>query len=119
MSNELISKNMNSVIEIKLDKAIQNFLERRNYEYFNVENMDIEKNKNIQFIKISHISYDRTKDEGDIHLIDFQQILSAISSYSGKFIYKIESTKNGVNLYLGTTCGDFLQDTFEGIYSGR
>ena len=44
------------------------------------QDMDIKENKDIDFIKINHISYDRSKDETDINLIDFQQILSAISS---------------------------------------
>lgn len=107
-----------NVLEIKLDKTIQNFLERRSYEYFDVETMDIEENSDVKFIKIYHMSYDRSKDESDLHLIDFQQILSAISSYSGKIVYRIESTKDGVSLYLGTTNSQFLKDTVEGIYSG-
>lgn len=109
-----------SIQEIKLDKAIQNFLERNSYENYDVRRVDIEENIDIDFIKINHISYDRSKDETDINLIDFQQILSAVSSKSQKFIYVIESSENGIDLYLGTQkdSKDFLDDTFNGIYSG-
>jgi len=110
------------VQEIKLDKAIQNFLERREYEHYDIQKLDIETNENIDFIKISHISYDRNKSDSDLNLIDFQQLLSAISSKTRKFIYLIESSKDGISLYLGTkkeeSDNTFLKDTFEGIYSG-
>ena len=117
-----VYNNMLNVQEIKLDKAIQNFLERNLYETYNIstQNIDIEENKDIDFIKINHISYDRSKDETDINLIDFQQILSAISSKTKKFIYVIESSENGIDLYLGTSKNskEFLNNTFSGIYSG-
>ena len=117
-----VYNNMLNVQEIKLDKAIQNFLERNSYENYNIatQDMDIEENKDIDFIKINHISYDRSKDETDINLIDFQQILSAISSKTKKFIYVIESSENGIDLYLGTSKNskEFLNNTFSGIYSG-
>ncbi len=116
--SQRISKQNLDILEIKLDRAIQNFLERRNYEIFDVEKIVIENNSDLEFIKISHIFYDRSKEDSDLHLIDFQQILSAISSYSGKFIYKIEGTLEGIDLYIGSTDGKFLKDTFEGIYSG-
>lgn len=108
------------VTEIKFDKTIQNFLERNFYETYDVKQLEQEENKNIDFIKINHISYDRNKDETDINLIDFEQILSAISSKSGKFIYIIESSQNGVDFYLGTQkeSKEFLNDTFQGVYSG-
>jgi len=111
---------MTQLTNIKLDKVIQNFLERNYYETYNVEKLDIEANNEIDFIKINHISYDRNKDETDINLIDFQQILSAISSKTKRFVYVIESSEDGVNLYLGTLkdSRDFLDDTFNGIYSG-
>ena len=113
---------MLNVQEIKLDKAIQNFLERNLYETYNIstQSIDIEENKDIDFIKINHISYDRSKDETDINLIDFQQILSAISSKTKKFIYVIESCETGIDLYLGTLkdSKEFLDNTFSGIYSG-
>ena len=108
--------------EVKLDKAIQNFLERNNYEQYNIEKIDIETNEDIDFVKISHISYDRNKSDTDLNLIDFQQLLSAIASKSSKFVYLIESSPIGIDLYLGTVkeqdSGSFLKDTFEGIYSG-
>lgn len=117
-----VYNNMLNVQEIKLDKAIQNFLERNLYETYNIstQSIDIEENKDIDFIKINHISYDRSKDETDINLIDFQQILSAISSKTKKFIYVIESSENGIDLYLGTSKNskEFLDNTFSGIYSG-
>lgn len=117
-----VYNNMLNVQEIKLDKAIQNFLERNLYETYNIstQSIDIEENKDIDFIKINHISYDRSKDETDINLIDFQQILSAISSKTKKFIYVIESSENGIDLYLGTSKNskEFLNNTFSGIYSG-
>lgn len=108
--------------EIKLDNVIQNFLERKNYETYNVEKVEFEINENIEFIKISHISYDRNKSETDLEIIDFQQLLSALSSKTGKFVYMIESTKEGIDLFLGTEKktenSNFLKNTFEGIYSG-
>jgi DNA helicase HerA-like ATPase len=109
-----------SIQEIKLDKAIQSFLERNSYENYDIKRVDIEENIDIDFIKINHISYDRSKDETDINLIDFQQILSAISSKTKRFVYVIESSENGIDLYLGTQkdSKDFLDDTFNGIYSG-
>ena len=128
-----VYNNMLNVQEIKLDKAIQNFLERNLYETYNIstQNIDIEENKDIDFIKINHISYDRSKDETDINLIDFQQILSAISSKTKKFVYVIESSESGIDLYLGTLKNlkknseedskdsiRFLNNTFNGIYSG-
>ncbi len=110
------------VQEAKLDKAIQNFLERRSFENYDIQKVDIETNDNIEFVKISHISYDRNKTETDLNLIDFEQLLSAIASKSQKFVYMIESSSEGIDLYLGTVkelnSGTFLKDTFEGIYPG-
>lgn len=108
------------VFEIELDKAIQNFLERRDFENYDIQKVDIETNEDIDFIKISHISYDRSKSNTDLNLIDFEQLLSAIASKSKKFVYMIESSSNGIDLYLGTISQDidFLKDTFNGIYSG-
>lgn len=106
--------------EIKLDKAINNFLERVGYENCEFENLKLKYSSELSFIKISHITYARDKSQTDINLIDFEQILNAISSKTGKFIYVIESSKNGVNLYLGThkDSVNFLNATFNGIYSG-
>lgn len=110
------------VQEIKLDKAIQKFLERQNYEHYDIQKVDIETNEDIEFIKISHISYDRNQSQADLNLIDFQQLLSAVASKSKKFVYMIESSSDGIDLYIGTTKeannNTFLKDTFEGIYSG-
>lgn len=108
-------------VEIKLDEAIRNILERRDFETYNVKKADIQNSDDIHFIKINHISYDREKDSTDINLIDFQQILSSLSSKTQKFVYMIESDENGINLYIGTTKDEnntFLKDTFDGIYSG-
>ena len=118
---ELVTyNNTDTVTEIKFNKAIQNFLERNFYELYDVKELEQEENKNIDFIEINHISYDRNKDETDINLVDFEQILSAVSSKSGKFVYIIESSHNGVDFYLGTTkeSKEFLNDTFQGVYSG-
>ncbi|MFW2566117.1 ATP-binding protein [Aliarcobacter butzleri] len=118
---ELVTyNNLDPVTEIKFDKTIQNFLERNFYELYDVNQLEQEENKNIDFVKINHISYDRNKDETDINLVDFEQILSAISSKSGKFVYIIESSQNGVDFYLGTQkeSKEFLNDTFQGVYSG-
>jgi len=113
---------IDNLVEIKLNKAIQNFLERRSYEQYNIKKVEIENNEDIDFVKISHISYDRNKSDTDLNLIDFQQLLSAISSKSKKFVYLIESCAYSIDLYLGTVKefngGTFLKDTFEGIYSG-
>lgn len=108
------------VREIKLDKAIQNFLERNCYETYDAQKMDVEENIDIDFIKINHISYDRSKEETDISLIDFQQILSAISSKTQKIVYVVEGDESGISLYLGTQkdSRDFLGNSFSGVYSG-
>lgn len=117
-----VYNNMSNVQEIKLDKTIQNFLERNFYETYNIStaNIEIEENIDIDFIKINHISYDRSKDETDINLIDFQQILSSIASKTKKFVYLIESGEEGIDLYLGTVkdSKEFLDNTFSGVYSG-
>lgn len=122
MSDELKPYSKNETFtEIKLDKAIQNFLERDGYESFDVQNLEIEQNEDLEFINVAHISYDRSKDNTDMNLIDFQQLLSALASKTKKFIYMIENCENGVNLFIGTLKLDgssFLKDTFEGIYSG-
>jgi len=123
MSLTTYSENDN-ITEVKLDKVIQKFLERNSYEMYDIQKVDIETNtnENIEFVKISHISYDRNKSDTDLNLVDFQQLLSAISSKSKKFVYIIESCPNGIDLYLGTIkeqdSKNFLKDTFEGIYSG-
>lgn len=123
MERELKTYTNNLTIEeIKLDKIIQHFLERKNYENYNIEKVEIENNEDVDFIKISHISYDRNKSETDINLIDFQQLLSAISSKTKKIVYMIESCIEGIDLYIGTSKefdnDNFLKNTFEGIYSG-
>jgi len=123
MEQKLQTYNNNlQVQEIKLDKTIQKFLERQNYEHYNIQKVDIETNEDIDFIKISHISYDRNQSQADLNLIDFQQLLSAVASKSKKFVYMIESSSDGIDLYIGTTKeannNTFLKDTFEGIYSG-
>lgn len=108
-------------VEIKLDEAIRNILERREFETYDVKKVDIQNSDKMHFIKISHISYDREKDSTDINLVDFQQILSSLSSKTQKFVYMIESGEDGISLYLGTTKDEnntFLKDTFNGIYSG-
>ena len=107
---------------VKLDKSIQNFLERANYEVSNVAQLEIEASEKIGFIKVLHISYDRSKTETDLNLIDFQQLLGAIASKSKKLVYVVDGSPDGVSLYIGTADQDenvnFLKDTFEGIYSG-
>lgn len=111
-----------NIEEIKLDKAIQNFLERKWYENYDANKTEIENSQDVDFIKISHISYDRGKATSDLILVDFQQLLSAIASKSKKMVYLIQSTSVGIDLYLGTPRenenGSFLKNTFEGIYSG-
>lgn len=86
-----------------------------------------DENDTIEFVRISHIAYDREKDASDINLLDFQQLLSAMASKSGKFVYMLESDTNGISLYFGTsknpndtenTNAKFLQETFRGIYGG-
>lgn len=110
------------------DTSISSFLERRNYEYFALEDMlPPENDETIEFVRISHIAYDREKDASDINLLDFQQLLSAMASKSGKFVYMLESDTSGISLYFGTsknpndtenTNAEFLSQTFRGIYGG-
>lgn len=89
--------------------------------------MQKENDEIIEFIRISHIAYDREKDASDINLLDFQQLLSAMASKSGKFVYMLESDENGISLYFGTSKNpndtknsnaEFLSQTFCGIYGG-
>jgi len=105
-----------NITEISLTETIRDLLERRNYENVPKEYTK-EIPQNFEFIKITSITYDREKKETDIQLIDFQQLLSAISSFNGKFAYVIESDENDVSLYLGGE-QKFLKDSFEGIYGG-
>ena len=120
MNKDILYKSTDLIQEIKLDKAVKNFLERRDYEFYNVSKLEQETNEDIEFVKVSHISYDRNKSETDLNLIDFQQILNAISSKAKKFVYMIESSEDGIDLYIGTQKESisFLQSNFEGIYSG-
>jgi len=113
MKNDLITNN----IEISLNEIIKDSLERKNYEQLPTQYTYQKFNEDLEFIKIISLTYDREKKDTDIQLIDFQQFLSAISYFNGKFAYILESDENGVSLYLG---GDkkFLKDTFEGIYGG-
>ena len=129
-------------MEVKFDKALQSFLERRGHERFDITKMEADmldgSTDNIDsfdFIHISRINYDRQKDISDRNLIDFQQILSAAASRGGRFAYLIDSDINGVNLYLGMSKdysvgkesllvskkqadSTLLSDTFKGIYPG-
>ncbi len=89
----------------KLDMHIQSFLERREYEQFDIAHMEEEKSDAIEFVKISHIAYDRARESNDTNLVDFEQLLSAIASKSGKIIYMVDSNKDGIALYLGTSGG--------------
>ncbi|CAA6824159.1 MAG: Unknown protein [uncultured Sulfurovum sp.] len=118
MTKKIEKCNNISYTDIKLDIAIQNFLERRDYERYDIQKIDIENNEKINFVKISHISYDREKSNNDLNLIDFQQLLSSVASKSQKFVYMIEGSKQGISLYLGSRDSSFLKETFEGIYSG-
>jgi DNA helicase HerA-like ATPase len=102
--------------EISLTQTIRDLLERRNYENVPIEYTK-ETPQTFDFVKITSITYDREKKETDIQLIDFQQLLSAVSSFNGKFAYVIESDENGISLYLGGE-QQFLKDNFEGIYGG-
>ncbi|WP_026944291.1 ATP-binding protein [Helicobacter rodentium] len=89
--------------------------------------MQQENDETIEFVRISHIAYDREKDASNINLLDFQQLLSAMASKSGKFVYMLESDTSGISLYFGTsknpndtenTNAEFLRQTFCGIYGG-
>lgn len=113
-------ENVLSTVQVRLDKSISSFLERQGYENYSLDKFETENPQQLGFVKISNITYDRKKDETDINLIDFEQILSAVSSKTSKFAYIIDGDKNGVSLYIGTAKDsvDFLNDTFNGIYSG-
>lgn len=118
--NAMEMENLLSTVQVRLDKSISAFLERQGYENYSLDKFETENPQELGFIKISNITYDRKKDETDINLIDFEQILSAVSSKTSKFAYIIDGDKNGVSLYIGTAKDsvDFLNDTFNGIYSG-
>ena len=80
--------------------------------------------KAIDFIRISHIAYDRTQELNDTLLLDFQQLLSLVyssASNADNFVYILENDPNkGCNLYLGSSNLDAisLQKAFKGIYAG-
>ena len=118
--NAIDMENILSTVQVRLDKSISSFLERQEYENYSLDKFETENPQQLGFIKISNITYDRKKDETNINLIDFEQILSAVSSKTSKFAYIIDGDKNGVSLYIGTAKDsvDFLNDTFNGIYSG-
>ena len=118
--NAMDMENALSTVQVRLDKSISSFLERQGYENYSLDKFETENPQQLGFVKISNITYDRKKDETDINLIDFEQILSAVSSKTSKFAYIIDGDKNGVSLYIGTAKDsvDFLNDTFNGIYSG-
>ena len=118
--NAMDMGNVLSTVQVRLDKSISSFLERQGYENYSLDKFETESPQELGFIKILNITYDRKKDETDINLIDFEQILSAVSSKTSKFAYIIDGDKNGVSLYIGTAKDsvDFLNDTFNGIYSG-
>lgn len=118
--NAMDTESVLSTVQVRLDKSISAFLERQEYENYSLDKFETENPQELGFIKISNITYDRKKDETDINLIDFEQILSAVSSKTSKFAYIIDGDKNGVSLYIGTAKDsvDFLNDTFNGIYSG-
>lgn len=118
--NAMDMESVLSTVQVRLDKSISAFLERQGYENYSLDKFETESPQELGFIKISNITYDRKKDETDINLIDFEQILSAVSSKTSKFAYIIDGDKNGVGLYIGTAKDsvDFLNDTLNGIYSG-
>ncbi|MDE6045152.1 MAG: ATP-binding protein, partial [Helicobacter sp.] len=114
---------------IKLAPAIQNFLERRGFEHHDVQNLETEALNSaapnlddFEFIHISHLCFEREQDDRDTHLIDFEQILAAIASKNGQFVYLLESNETGARLYLGTKRDNdkskFLQASFCGKYLG-
>ena len=71
---ELVTYNNTELVtEIKFNRAIQNFLGRNFYELYDVKELEQEENKNIDFIEINHISYDRNKDVTDINLVHYLQ----------------------------------------------
>ena len=66
-----VYNNMLNVQEIKLDKAIQNFLERNLYETYNIstQSIDIEENKDIDFIKIDGSLIKNIDQSKDLEII--------------------------------------------------
>jgi len=107
-------------IDIKLDKAITNFLERRELEKvpFSYSNSVLDTNENLSFIRVKTIVCGREDDKSDISLLDFQQLLSAMASAGGRIAYLVEGNPHGIIIYIGSTNADQLKDTFEGIFSG-
>lgn len=108
------------------DSKRQKFLENKGLQtpsdsqkpYFEVSK------KAINFIKISHIAYDREQDVNDTLLLDFQQFLCLVhssASNADNFIYILENDPNkGCSLYLGSSNLDAmsLQNAFKGVYAG-
>lgn len=120
-----LTADIKSFSNIKLAPTIQNFLERRNYEHRDVQNLEAETNApnldDFEFIHITHLCLEREQDDSDTNLIDFEQILGAIASKNGQFVYLLESDESGVSLYLGTKKDSkpgFLHASFCGKYLG-
>ena len=110
---------------LSFDRGIQYALERKGYEYLSCSKDNAQHEDATHFVKISHITYGREQESSDIALIDFQQLLSALASKTGHFVYVLENDpQKGARLYLGTSKAHdqeddgFLRSTFEGIYSG-
>ena len=110
---------------LSFDRGIQYALERKGYEYLSPSKDNSQHEDTTHFVKISHITYGREQESSDITLIDFQQLLSALASKTGHFVYVLENDpQKGASLYLGTSKAHdqeddgFLRSTFEGIYSG-
>lgn len=137
MGFSLDGSHKNKVSDIKLDLALRNVLERSGLENVQLDSLNVQVEvDNVEFIRISHIGYDRERGNNDSVLLDYTQLLSSIAPKS--LIYMIENDSSGVSLYLGIESGNskivdnadsptnndiesnvaFLQNLFNGIYSG-
>ncbi|MWV71437.1 DUF87 domain-containing protein [Helicobacter saguini] len=116
----------NDITNIRLDITMQGFLQRQGLENMPLTSLQRQDIENVEFIKISHIGYDRQSEINDILLQDISTLLSSVANAGKSFIYMIENTSDGLSLYLGIESNAdskdsnvaFLQNLFNGIYAG-
>lgn len=115
---EILKNELNSVR--LFERKVTNFLQRYNYHYFDIEKTRQEKHVDFIYMQICHIVYDRECTNTSLDLFDFQQLLASIASKSQCFSYVLDSSSEGIKIFLGVPKedGGYLKDSFEGLFSG-
>ena len=107
-------------IDRVFERDVKNFLERYDYHCFNIEQIRQEKHIDFIYMQITHLIYDRNRANTSLDLFDFQQLLTSIATKSQCFSYVVDSSSEGVKIFLGVPKedGGYLKDSFEGLFSG-